>query len=564
MRHGSHHRRALGFTLTEMAIVLAVVGVLAAGIWNLMTGANTQVRDEAAANQQEQLIAAVKAFLADSSGQQYMAKNIIPAANGGCASAPCAPSTSYAIPLPVPGAGCTFAPTDPNLAGFCNFLPPGFTSATTNSYLQLYNIRFLRDATPNPAAAPVPPTTYSFMILTSGPGADIITDTSGARISSLIGGDGGFIYSAPVCTPGVDPTTACGSFGGWTAAVTGAVSPGYGFAAPATGGFVASRTYISPEQNVFDDWLARIKMPGDTIAHYNTMTVPEYLGGNALVMGGFNGAAGGTPPAAALPTGGSIYMGAFGLTTTAGNINMQAGSLNMNLAGTTSGGGSINFQGGTLVGVANIDVGGVTLAIPDPSVSLTSGITMSGNMVGLSAVPPYLTPNPVLTVIGTCTKTDPTNNPTGIPPSKTVDALGNSQCQDTIDVTGDVTVLGLLQSYNLFAGTFIYKASDIRLKSNIEPIVNPLMDIMKLKPVTFNYKSTGKASLGVIAQDLEKVYPQLVTTNGGTKYVDYEGLVGPLIGAVQELKKENDKLRQDIDIQKEREKMLERKLTNDQ
>ena len=69
---------------------------------------------------------------------------------------------------------------------------------------------------------------------------------------------------------------------------------------------------------------------------------------------------------------------------------------------------------------------------------------------------------------------------------------------------------------------------------------------MKLKPVSFTFKSNGKEGLGVIAQDLEKVYPQLVTKGEGMKSVNYEGLIGPLIGAVQELKNENDDLRQQL------------------
>ena len=85
---------------------------------------------------------------------------------------------------------------------------------------------------------------------------------------------------------------------------------------------------------------------------------------------------------------------------------------------------------------------------------------------------------------------------------------------------------------------------------------------MKLRPVSFTLKTNGKKSMGVIAQELEKVYPQLVSQQKGEdlRFVNYDGLIGPLIGAVQELKKENDQLRQELHVQEQREKALEQKM----
>ena len=49
-----------------------------------------------------------------------------------------------------------------------------------------------------------------------------------------------------------------------------------------------------------------------------------------------------------------------------------------------------------------------------------------------------------------------------------------------------------------------------------------------------------KVELGVIAQDVEKVYPQLVrVTPEGVKSMNYFGLIGPLVEAVKELDDEN-------------------------
>ena len=71
----NHHRR--GFTLIELVIVLAVASLMFAGLWRLIAGANQQVRDQAAATQMTQLIAATKAYLASADGQAWMTSNII-------------------------------------------------------------------------------------------------------------------------------------------------------------------------------------------------------------------------------------------------------------------------------------------------------------------------------------------------------------------------------------------------------------------------------------------------------------------------------------------------------
>lgn len=109
------------------------------------------------------------------------------------------------------------------------------------------------------------------------------------------------------------------------------------------------------------------------------------------------------------------------------------------------------------------------------------------------------------------------------------------------------------------AGT-ITEASDQRLKEDIKPINNSLEKIMLINPVSFKWKDKTKderTHLGVIAQDIEEIFPELVFTEEnaeGMKAVDYNGLIAPLIKAVKELKEEKDKeineLKEQIDILK--------------
>lgn len=77
--------------------------------------------------------------------------------------------------------------------------------------------------------------------------------------------------------------------------------------------------------------------------------------------------------------------------------------------------------------------------------------------------------------------------------------------------------------------------SDERLKDNITQIADPIAKLAALRGVEFDWKGIEGSSVGVIAQDVAKVYPQLVTDHGERLTVNYDGLVGLLVRAVQEL-----------------------------
>jgi len=95
--------------------------------------------------------------------------------------------------------------------------------------------------------------------------------------------------------------------------------------------------------------------------------------------------------------------------------------------------------------------------------------------------------------------------------------------------------------------------SDIRLKTNIEDINKGLEDVMKLRPVSYDWKHKEENSFdyGLIAQEVEDVLPslisekQLIFTNDNEKYktVRYERLIPILIKSIQELNEEINKLK---------------------
>jgi hypothetical protein len=104
------------------------------------------------------------------------------------------------------------------------------------------------------------------------------------------------------------------------------------------------------------------------------------------------------------------------------------------------------------------------------------------------------------------------------------------------------------------------RRSDERFKKNIKPLKNSLEDIGKLDGVTYdwrinefpNEKFPDVKQNGLIAQDVEKVFPNLVETRAdGYKTVDYVMLVPSLIEAVKELKSISDKQAKEIKDLKE-------------
>ena len=112
-----------------------------------------------------------------------------------------------------------------------------------------------------------------------------------------------------------------------------------------------------------------------------------------------------------------------------------------------------------------------------------------------------------------------------------------------IDAAGNLDVDGDIIAYSTSV------ASDINLKDNIEIIPSALDKLSQVKGVTFDWKKDGKASAGVIAQDIEKILPSAVTEHKELnsdevyKHVDYNQVIGLLVESIKELKSELDDLK---------------------
>ena len=93
--------------------------------------------------------------------------------------------------------------------------------------------------------------------------------------------------------------------------------------------------------------------------------------------------------------------------------------------------------------------------------------------------------------------------------------------------------------------------SDKRLKENIKPIDSALDKVMKLNGVTFDWKEKGitniKEDIGFIAQDVQKVIPELVRENkDGMLSMRHQGVTPILLEAIKELKAEIEELKKQI------------------
>jgi len=84
------------------------------------------------------------------------------------------------------------------------------------------------------------------------------------------------------------------------------------------------------------------------------------------------------------------------------------------------------------------------------------------------------------------------------------------------------------------AGVFT-DASDIALKSDIETIPYGLETVLQLRPVGYDYKKTGQADIGFIAQEVEQIIPEVVFGENGSKSMSYGHLVAVLTKALQEM-----------------------------
>jgi len=111
--------------------------------------------------------------------------------------------------------------------------------------------------------------------------------------------------------------------------------------------------------------------------------------------------------------------------------------------------------------------------------------------------------------------------------------VGTTVPSTTLQVAGTITCID------------INSTSDINLKEHIHSIDDPLAKVMQINGIGFRWKDTKEAAIGVIAQDIEEIFPELVKNNDHIKTVNYNGLIGVLIEAIKEQQRQIEELKKD-------------------
>ena len=253
-----------------------------------------------------------------------------------------------------------------------------------------------------------------------------------------------------------------------------------------------------------------------------TLTSPTFGGGGV----NFNGSSSGSTNLRAS----SVASGTLTLPTGTGTLVSTA-----SVGAVTSG----MILDGTIVdGDINASAG---IAVSKLAASTISGITLGNNLNSLSAGA-YISFDSGTTYNGSIARTIAVNASSSNADPINFPIVARDSSGDF--TAGSINCSNLTASFTVTAAD-INSTSDCNLKKNVSTIENSLDIVNSLRGVSFDWKINDKKSYGVIAQELEEILPDLVTTKEN-KSVNYNGLVGVLIQAVKELSAEVEELKKKV------------------
>ena len=105
--------------------------------------------------------------------------------------------------------------------------------------------------------------------------------------------------------------------------------------------------------------------------------------------------------------------------------------------------------------------------------------------------------------------------------------------------TNNIQITGSLSA------TSITETSTLRFKKDIEEMDSQLNTVYNLRPVDFTWKSNDEEDKGLIAEEVQLLYPEFITLNddGTAQGIKYSKLVSVLVKSIQELKDEVELLK---------------------
>ena len=166
----------------------------------------------------------------------------------------------------------------------------------------------------------------------------------------------------------------------------------------------------------------------------------------------------------------------------------------------------------------------------NPSTNTLTSTTFSGSLSGNATSATTATTATTATNATNITLADESSDTTCFPVFAT-GATGN------LPPKTDSSALTYNASTGTLAATNVNSTSDVNLKTDIQNVEDAISIINQIRGVKFRWRELDIPSVGVIAQEVEAVLPELISTRSddGTKSVNYNGLVGVLIEAVKEL-----------------------------
>jgi len=124
----------------------------------------------------------------------------------------------------------------------------------------------------------------------------------------------------------------------------------------------------------------------------------------------------------------------------------------------------------------------------------------------------------------------------GTTPTFELDGDNRLQVEGLTRINGDLQVTGSIS-----------EPSTMRIKTNIETLESPLDKITKLRGVSYNLKRGNQPNIGMIAEEVDEIFPELVSKDkdGNPEAMSYSRMTAVLLEAIKELKQEVDELRQE-------------------
>jgi hypothetical protein len=137
-------------------------------------------------------------------------------------------------------------------------------------------------------------------------------------------------------------------------------------------------------------------------------------------------------------------------------------------------------------------------------------------------------------------------------------AIGTTTANDKLVIAGNIAP-SADNSYTLgrsgirwsavWSANGTIQTSDFRLKKNISPLTYGLNEVMKMQPVSYDWKDkSGSHKIGLIAQDIKKIVPEVVSGDEEKENLgmNYAELVPVLINAIKDLKKDLEETKKEL------------------